>query len=315
MDIQTIIRKKQDVIAKYGPWTAHNIQLQGDIYTIAPRIVGDEARLRRLVQCVFDLTGGSVQGLRILDLACLEGLFAIEFARHEAKCLGIEGREANIEKARFVKQVLALENLELVQDDVTNLTVEKYGQFDVVLCLGLLYHLDAPDVFSFVEQLGKVCRKICIVDTRITLHPKTSRIYNNNTYFGIKGDEHDPGDSEEKKKSRLWASLSNIDNFYLSGPTVCNLLSDAGFTSVFQLNIPAQPDKPADRVTYVAIKGAVEQLLTSPLMAGRPPDRMPEHPRRENSRAVDALRMITKPLPRSIRRFGKKLIGKDNKLT
>ena len=180
---------------------------------------------------------------------------------------------------------------------------------------GILYHLDAPDVFAFVEKLGEVCRKICIVDTRITLHPKASRIYNNKTYFGTTGDEHDPEDSKEKKMSRLWASLSNIQNFYLSGATVCNLLSDVGFTSVYQLNIPAQPDKPADRVTFVAIKGAAEQLLTAPLMADRSTDRMPERPRRENSLPVDVLRQISKLLPRRIRRFGKTLIGRDNKLT
>src|SRR6266849_4294939 len=167
MDTQAIIDSKNDVITRYGNWTAHNICLQDDVYTIAPKIVGDEVKLRRIVQCVFDLAGGSVEGLRILDLACLEGLYAIEFARHKASCLGIEGREANIEKARFAKQVLLLDNLEFTQDDVRNLTVEKYGHFDVVLCLGLLYHLDTPDVFRFVENLGQVCRKICIVDTRI----------------------------------------------------------------------------------------------------------------------------------------------------
>src|ERR1700722_5752392 len=142
MDSQTLINKKNEVIQTYGVWNAHNIHLQDDIYTIAPCIVGDEVKLRRIVQCVFDLTGGSVEGLRILDLACLEGLFAIEFARHKARCLGIEGREANIEKARFAKDVLSLDSLEFVQDDVRNLSLEKYGEFDVVLCLGLLYHLD-----------------------------------------------------------------------------------------------------------------------------------------------------------------------------
>ena len=111
MDIKTIIQKKSEVITKYGPWTAHNIQLRDDIYTIAPEIIGDEVKLRRIVQCVLDLVGGSVEGLRILDLACLEGLYAIEFARHKATCLGIEGREANVEKARFAKQVLLLDNL------------------------------------------------------------------------------------------------------------------------------------------------------------------------------------------------------------
>ena len=108
MDTQIIVNKKSDVIKKYGPWTAHNIRLQDDIYTIAPAIVGDEVRLRRITQCVFDLMGGTVENARILDLACLEGLFAIEFARHKANCVGIEGREANIEKARFVKEVLHL---------------------------------------------------------------------------------------------------------------------------------------------------------------------------------------------------------------
>src|SRR6266566_3867908 len=136
MDTQTIIDKKNGVISRYGAWTAHNIHLRDDIYTIAPKIVGDEVKLRRIVQCVFDLAGGSVEGLRILDLACLEGLYAIEFARHNASCLGIEGREANIEKARFAKQMLQLDNLDFAQDDVRNLSVEKYGRFDVVLCLG-----------------------------------------------------------------------------------------------------------------------------------------------------------------------------------
>src|SRR6266704_5753746 len=186
MDTQTIIDKKNGVVSQYGPWTAHNIHLRDDIYTIAPRIVGDEVKLRRIVQCVFDLAGGAVEGLRILDLACLEGLYAIEFARHKAKCVGIEGREANIEKARFAKQVLALENLEFVQDDARNLSAEKYGSFDVVLCLGLLYHLDAPDVFPFIERLSEVCGRICIVDTRIALSPTMQYTYHDKIYSGMK---------------------------------------------------------------------------------------------------------------------------------
>src|SRR5438874_1963196 len=158
MDAQAIINTKNDVIMKFGNWTAHNVCLRDNVYTIAPRIVGDEIKLRRIVQCVFDLAGGSVEGLRILDLACLEGLYAIEFAR-------------------FAKQVLQLDNLDFAQDDVRNLSVEKYGRFDVVLCLGLLYHLDASDVFPFIERLSEVCGRICIVDTRITLSPTAEYAY------------------------------------------------------------------------------------------------------------------------------------------
>jgi SAM-dependent methyltransferase len=315
MDTRAIVSMKNDVAAKYGPWTAHNVHLQDDVYTIGPFVAGDEVKLRRIVQVVFDHAGGTVEGLRVLDLACLEGLYAIEFARHGANCLAIEGREANVEKARFVKRVLSLDNLELVQDDVRNLSVEKYGRFDIVLCLGILYHLDAPDVFSFIQRLGDVCAKICIVDTRITLHPKTRCSYNGETYFGTKGQEHDPGDSNEVKVARLFASLDNIDNFWLSRPTLCNALSRAGFTSVYECNVPTEPQKPVDRVTFVAIKGKPIRLLGAPLMAARPTDHMPERPRRENSVAFGLLRKASHLLPRNTRTLCKRLLGIENKLT
>jgi len=315
MDMQAILNKKEKIISKYGPWTAHNIHLQDDVYTIAPKIIGDEVKLRRIVQCVLDLAGGTVEGLRILDLACLEGLYAIEFARHKASCLGIEGREPNIEKARFAKLALSLDNLEFVQDDVRNLSVERYGHFDVVLCLGLLYHLDVPDVFSFVERLGQVCRKICIVDTRIALNPKTRYIHNGRTHWGTKTEEHDPGDSSESKKARLWASLDNNEAFWLSRATLYNVLSHAGFTTVYECNVPAEPEKPADRITFIAIKGEPCHLVNTPLMAGRCNDDIPEHPHRDNSIAFNSLRKIGTLLPRRMRRFGKTLIRKDNKLT
>jgi 2-polyprenyl-3-methyl-5-hydroxy-6-metoxy-1,4-benzoquinol methylase len=315
MDTRTIIDRKNEVIAKYGDWTAHNLCLQDDVYTIAPEIVGDEIKLRRIVQCVFDLAGGSVEGLRVLDLACLEGLYAIEFARHRADCLGIEGREANIEKARFAKQVLQLDNLDLVRDDVRNLSAEKYGRFDVVLCLGLLYHLDAPDVFPFIERLSEVCRRICVVDTRIALSPTAQYSYRGRIYSGIKGNEHGPGDTSETKKAKLWASLDNCDNFWLSRATFYNALSHAGFTTVYECGVPAEPLKPADRITVVAIKGETCRLLSTPLMAARPEEDVPERPRRENSVAVDSLRKISALLPRRVREAAKTVVGRNNKLT
>jgi 2-polyprenyl-3-methyl-5-hydroxy-6-metoxy-1,4-benzoquinol methylase len=315
MDAQKIVTKKNEVINKYGPWTAHNIHLQDDLYTIGPNIVGDEIRLKRITQCVFDLLGGSVKNARVLDLACLEGMFAIEMARQGANSVGIEGREANIEKARFVKDVLQLDNLQLFQDDVRNLSYEKYGHFDVVLCLGILYHLDNPDVFAFVERLAEVCRKVCIVDTRITLQPNAQVAYKDKIYSGRKGDEHRATDSKESKLARLWASLDNVDNFYLSRATLCNALAHAGFTSIYQCNIPAEPDKPADRIAFIAIKGEPVQLINAPLMKSRARDDMPERPKREFSVAMGAIRSMSHLLPHRMRVLGKKLVRKENKLT
>jgi hypothetical protein len=60
-------------------------------------------KLRRIVQVVTDIAGTQLHNLGVLDLACLEGGYAIEFARQGAKAVGIEGREASVMKARFVK--------------------------------------------------------------------------------------------------------------------------------------------------------------------------------------------------------------------
>ena len=84
-----------------------------------------------------------------LRFSLFRGHYAIEFAMQGATVVGIEGRESNVQKAIFAKDILNLENLTFYQDDVRNLSAEKYGQFDIVLCSGILYHLDSSDVFPF----------------------------------------------------------------------------------------------------------------------------------------------------------------------
>ena len=50
-----------------------------------------------------DITQCDFKNLRILDLACLEGHYAIEFALQGATVVGIEGRESNIQKLYLLK--------------------------------------------------------------------------------------------------------------------------------------------------------------------------------------------------------------------
>jgi 2-polyprenyl-3-methyl-5-hydroxy-6-metoxy-1,4-benzoquinol methylase len=265
----SIDNRKQEIVDRYGDWTAHNIHLGGDVYTISNNIRGDELLARRVLQIVSDVLNRPLNEIRVLDLACLEGLYAVEFARHGARVVGIEIRESHIQKARFAKEVLELENLVLEQDDVRNLSAEKYGLFEAVLCLGILYHLDAPDVFEFVERMGQVCRGCLVIDTHISTTNEVSHIFRDKVYAGKLYREHGATDTPEEKAKRPWASIDNPGSFWLTRSSLYNLLAHAGFTSVYECHNPPFRHT-SDRVTLLAIKGKCQKVISSPALSDLP---------------------------------------------
>jgi 16S rRNA G527 N7-methylase RsmG len=283
MDAGQIRQRRQEIVERSGPWTGHNIHLRDDLYTIEPKVVGDEVKLRRITQVVSDIAGRPLADLRVLDLGSLEGLYAVELARHGASVVAVEIRDANIEKIRFAKEALGLDNLEIVRDDVRNLDAEKYGHFDIVLCLGLLYHLDAPDVFHFTKRVAEVCSRAAIFDTHVSLADEISQAYDGEKYWGTNFLEHGEDETEEEKKKKLWASAGNPKSFWLTKPSLNNLLSRVGFTSVYECYNPPEINKPADRVTLVALKGERAAILSAPLLGGLAEEYWPEKPRVESS--------------------------------
>jgi SAM-dependent methyltransferase len=266
METNLIQEKKKKVIEQYSEWTAHNIQLAEDVYTIERRLVGQEYKLRRIVQTVADICQAPISHLRILDLACLEGLYAIEFARQGAKVVAIEGREANFKKAQFAKDVLALDNLDLIQDDVRHLNAETFGHFDVVLCAGILYHLDAPDIFHFVERIAEVCRRITLIDTHISLNPVEFRMYEGKKYWGCQYTEFPEDATPEEKEKSLWSALDNEKSFWLTRPSLLNLLQNCEFTSVYECQVPVVLNKISDRFMILALKGQRQTVISAPLI-------------------------------------------------
>ena len=99
--------------------------------------------------------------VRILDLGPLEGGHAAELVRLGFTVTCIEGREENCLKLRWLKETLGAERLHIIHDDVWN--IHKYGQFDVVLCAGLLYHLDRPA--EFLNVISYYAKDVLILST------------------------------------------------------------------------------------------------------------------------------------------------------
>jgi len=152
-------------------FTAHNILLDSGVQTrpetgfllaAHPWCVS----ARRILEVVFP---GNKSHFRIADLGCLEGGYAVEFARMGFQVLGVEVRESNMAACRYVKANLDLPNLQFVQDNAWN--IAKYGPFDAVFCGGLLYHLDRPK--EFLQILSEITTKVLILQTHFAVDQGT----------------------------------------------------------------------------------------------------------------------------------------------
>ncbi|KAI9010584.1 S-adenosyl-L-methionine-dependent methyltransferase [Hyaloraphidium curvatum] len=247
---------KARVEASHGPWTAHAAHLGHGVRTLGEGPNGNTFRVRRFLQLAHDLlllpSGSRWEDLRVLDLACLEGLYAAEFAAKGARALGVEIREASLAKAIFMKDALGLRTLEFRRDDVRNVARGKYGEFDVVVCSGILYHLEAADAVKLLRNLAGMTRML-IVDTRTALRPETNATLSGRTYWGSNYAEHATGTPEDKKKGQLWASIDNENAFWFTRASLARALSDAGFASVLEVHAPETARKFEDRITMVAL--------------------------------------------------------------
>ncbi len=239
-----------------------------------PQVIDNSPQVKHILQAVSDLARKPLDGLRVLDLACAHGSYSLELAAMGAQVLGIEGRADWVKQANQRKQDAYLTNVDFVQDDVRNLSKEKYGEFDIVLCLGILYHIDAPDVFDLVAQVSDVCRGFAIVETHVTSNDLAYRSHRwrGNEYHGASYREHAPNTTSEQKLAVPGASLDNELAFWFTQPSLCNILRHVGFTSVHDVRNPVPnlflgPHRNmkiwGNRVTLAAMKGRPVKLRES----------------------------------------------------
>jgi tRNA (mo5U34)-methyltransferase len=84
-------------------------------------------------------------GGRALDLGCSEGWFAHRLREWGAdEVLGIDIRDTNVRRARLIADHYGTTGLRFEQMSVYEVDPADLGTFEVVLCFGLIYHLENP---------------------------------------------------------------------------------------------------------------------------------------------------------------------------
>ncbi|MFH1278447.1 MAG: class I SAM-dependent methyltransferase [Candidatus Eisenbacteria bacterium] len=221
-------------------------------------------KVRRVLQVTADLASRPMGDLRILDAGCGEGVYAIEAALRRARIVAIDARTERMSRGIECAEKHGLTNIEFRMEDVRSVSKESHQEFDVVFLLGILYHLDVPDVFHVLENVHELCREFVIIDTFISPLGDEEAEYGGRVYSGRKVREHEDGDSAEVRRGRVLRSLDNTFAFRFTRDSLVRVLSDVGFTSVYECLAPPEPLKPPDRITLVAHKGAGVRISTYP---------------------------------------------------
>jgi SAM-dependent methyltransferase len=226
-------------IAEVGPWSK-DIRLSENVST-NPEEAG-EARANYILQLVSQLFNGRLEGLRIIDLGCNEAEMAIEFAMHGAEVVAVDGREDNLAKPRLVKEILGIDNLTIVNENVVNLTVGRFGQFDVVLCFGLLYHLDDPH--RFLKSICEMTRRLMFLNTHVAVpgqsqpHIKEERltefVLDGVGYWGKYFLEHPEVPDQDRLRGTPHASVHNPRSVWLAKHSLVAVLERVGFSYVLE---------------------------------------------------------------------------------
>ena len=154
------LRSRIDAIRWY-----HSIDLGHGLVT--PGVDDTPIRLARLE------LPASFAGLTVLDIGAWDGFFSFEAERRgAARVLATDlfawrgptwSTKAGFELARATLGS-RVEDLEI---DVMDLTPERVGMFDVVLFLGVLYHLPHP--FLAIERVASVTRRLLVLETVVDM--------------------------------------------------------------------------------------------------------------------------------------------------
>ena len=95
---------------------------------------------------------------RAADVGCGIGFFSELLRASGFDVLGVDGRQQNVEEAKR-----RFSEIEFRVANVEETAITELGTFDLVLCFGLLYHLESP--FRAIRNLAALTGKALLIDS------------------------------------------------------------------------------------------------------------------------------------------------------
>ena len=123
-------------------------------------------RFNHFMPYLLEAIGGSLEGKRVLDIACNFGFSSLQCALRGAEVVGFDARQQMIDQANAIKAVVGANSAHYRVLDFWSMTPAALGgTFDVVLNLGILYHLPAP--LEALRLTKLMSHDVVLLDTSI----------------------------------------------------------------------------------------------------------------------------------------------------
>lgn len=139
-------RRAEEAIAKQWKWH-HRIEVAPDVWTPG---LQDTPTVLAQIGMPEDLSG-----MRVLDIGARDGFFSFEAERRGAsEVIALDNEPADHTGFAIAAELLG-SKAAYVTENVYSLDPERYGRFDLVLFLGVIYHLRHP--LLALDRIHDVC--------------------------------------------------------------------------------------------------------------------------------------------------------------
>lgn len=234
-----------EVIA--GPWLYHVLQMSNryhrpDVLQYHRTKYGEDQRLKYIAYFL------DVRDQRVLEIGPLEGHHSVILEKMGVReNIAIESRIENLRKCQRIKEKYRLDNTRFVQADLERLctgaeVLSLSGPFDLVFCLGVLYHLSNPG--RGLEWMRSQASTLFLGThyAEANLHQgEVSYHYDGQTYRARQVTEGGPND--------LLSGMSPTA-LYLYEDDLLRLVHDVGYSRVSVLGKDLQNNAP--HITFLA---------------------------------------------------------------
>ena len=104
----------------------------------------------------------NLRGMRVLDIGASDGFFSREVHRRGADVVSIDYRDRHQHGFGVMEQLYG-HRFDYRRANIYDLSAADLGQFDIILCLGVIYHL--PDIMRAFAIIRSLARGIVLIET------------------------------------------------------------------------------------------------------------------------------------------------------